>query len=393
MYNGIGLQTARGSGTNGYVQRNTAFIPKGRDDVKFKTEEDIKRLEASANREPNQGILDHERKRKLEVKCMELEEVLEEQGYTEAEIEEKVSAYRKMLLSKEVSKKAFAEVDEFGRPVLKETHQIAEAQKEKNRALKEAFGISSSFIEGSSFDPNRREMEAAVREEERKKRDEERDQQRAARREREEKQNKKKESSSDSSSSSSDSEDEKDKHRKKKSSRKSRSGSKERRRNDRRRSDDRRHKSRDDDRRSDRRQRRDSRHEDVEIKEERESSIRGSINWETNKRHQIEVKDEPPSPPPRSRDVQDRSQRRRDDRSRSVERSHRREERRDESDRRRPRYESPDVEIKQEKDHDDDRRRHGSSADGRNGDHRRRQESPDEDRSHERRISSTVHVK
>ena len=54
MYNGIGLQTARGSGTNGYVQRNTAFIPKGRDDVKFKTEEDIKRLEASANREPNQ---------------------------------------------------------------------------------------------------------------------------------------------------------------------------------------------------------------------------------------------------------------------------------------------------------------------------------------------------
>ena len=166
MYNGIGLQTARGSGTNGYVQRNSAFIPKGRDDVKFKTEADIQRLEASANREPNQGILDHERKRKLEVKCMELEEVLEEQGYTEAEIEEKVTAYRKMLLSKEVSKKAFAEVDEFGRPVLKETHQIAEAQKEKNRQLKEAFGISSSFIEGSSFDPNRRDLEAAARDEE-----------------------------------------------------------------------------------------------------------------------------------------------------------------------------------------------------------------------------------
>ena len=164
MYNGIGLQTARGSGTNGYVQRNTAFIPKGRDDVKFKTEEDIKRLEASANREPNQGILDHERKRKLEVKCMELEEVLEEQGYSEADIEEKVSAYRKMLLSKEVSKKAFAETDEFGRPILKETHQIAEAQKEKNSRLRDAFGIGSNFVEGSSFDPNRREKEAAERE-------------------------------------------------------------------------------------------------------------------------------------------------------------------------------------------------------------------------------------
>ena len=135
MYNGIGLATARGSGTNGYVQRNTAFVMKGKDDVKFKTEEDIKRLDAAANREPNQGILDHERKRKLEVKCMELEEVLEEQGYAENEIEEKVSAYRKMLMSKEISKKAFAEVDEFGRPILKETHQIAEAQKEKNKQL------------------------------------------------------------------------------------------------------------------------------------------------------------------------------------------------------------------------------------------------------------------
>merc|ERR1712042_207092 len=86
-----------------------------------------------------------------EVKCMEMEEVLEEQGYTDAEIEEKVSAYRKMLLSKEVSKKAFTEVDEFGRPVLKETHQIAEAQQKKNKQLKEAFGISEGFIEGSSF--------------------------------------------------------------------------------------------------------------------------------------------------------------------------------------------------------------------------------------------------
>merc|ERR1712042_47468 len=98
-----------------------------------------------------------------EVKCMEMEEVLEEQGYTDAEIEEKVSAYRKMLLSKEVSKKAFAEVDEFGRPVLKETHQIAEAQKEKNKQLKEAFGISEYFVEGSSFDPNRRALEEAAR--------------------------------------------------------------------------------------------------------------------------------------------------------------------------------------------------------------------------------------
>ena len=30
MYNGIGLATARGSGTNGYVQKNLAFIKMGK---------------------------------------------------------------------------------------------------------------------------------------------------------------------------------------------------------------------------------------------------------------------------------------------------------------------------------------------------------------------------
>ena len=33
MYNGIGLQTVRGSGTNGYVQRNTAHISNTRTKV------------------------------------------------------------------------------------------------------------------------------------------------------------------------------------------------------------------------------------------------------------------------------------------------------------------------------------------------------------------------
>lgn len=33
MYNGIGLQTARGSGTNGYVQRNLSFIKSFKDKV------------------------------------------------------------------------------------------------------------------------------------------------------------------------------------------------------------------------------------------------------------------------------------------------------------------------------------------------------------------------
>ena len=56
-----------------------------------------RRLDAQANREPNLGILEHERKRKLEVKCLELEEVLEEQGLNEEEIEEKVGNHHSQI--------------------------------------------------------------------------------------------------------------------------------------------------------------------------------------------------------------------------------------------------------------------------------------------------------
>lgn len=42
---------------------------------------------------------------------------------------------------------------------VRETHQIAEAQQVKNAKLREAFGISEYFVEGSSFDPDRKAKE------------------------------------------------------------------------------------------------------------------------------------------------------------------------------------------------------------------------------------------
>ena len=68
MYNGIGLLTARGSGTNGYVQRNLGFVRNTKDKTQYKTEEDLRRADALLKREPNEGIMEHERKRKLEVR-------------------------------------------------------------------------------------------------------------------------------------------------------------------------------------------------------------------------------------------------------------------------------------------------------------------------------------
>nr|KAF7434114.1 hypothetical protein H0235_002305 [Vespula pensylvanica] len=158
MYNGIGLQTPRGSGTNGHVQRNWAIIRKTKDKVNYKTDEG--KIE-QINKQPNKEILDHVRKRKVEVKCAELADILEEQGFTTEEVTKKVESYRSMLMGTEM--KTSAPRDEFGRINVRETHQIAEAQQEKNAKLREAFGISEFFVEGSSLDPERRAREAEAR--------------------------------------------------------------------------------------------------------------------------------------------------------------------------------------------------------------------------------------
>lgn len=80
MYNGIGLPTPRGSGTNGHVQRNWALV-KPRDKEKtYKSESELAALDTANSRPPNKEILDHERKRKIELKCAEFQDILEEQG-------------------------------------------------------------------------------------------------------------------------------------------------------------------------------------------------------------------------------------------------------------------------------------------------------------------------
>lgn len=48
---------------------------------------------------------------------------------------------------------------------MKETHEIAQAQQEKNARLREAFGISNYFVEGTSFDPERKAREELAKSE------------------------------------------------------------------------------------------------------------------------------------------------------------------------------------------------------------------------------------
>ena len=80
MYNGIGLETARGSGTNGYVQRNVAVLRNQSTKVDYKSEEELKKLDAQMIRKPNSEILEHSRKRNIELKVAEMQDLMEAQG-------------------------------------------------------------------------------------------------------------------------------------------------------------------------------------------------------------------------------------------------------------------------------------------------------------------------
>merc|ERR1711937_275232 len=169
MYNGVGLQTARGSGTNGYVQTNMVFIRKSRLETKVKTDEDIRKMEALLNKKPNQEILAHQAKRKVEVKVLELREAMEEDGnYDEEEIEGKCEAFRAMLLNKE----GFLDSVEAKSARSGETHQLAAQNEMKNQKAHSAFGIREDYTPGAAFTEEyqlSRQKEAQERAEKREK--------------------------------------------------------------------------------------------------------------------------------------------------------------------------------------------------------------------------------
>lgn len=104
MYNGIDLQTARVSGTNGYLQTNKFFVkPKtgkvAHDMRGFEGEQGTGRI----SRKPNKDTLEHDRKRQLHLKLVVLEDKLMGQGYSDVEIAQKLDGARKILEAVEES--------------------------------------------------------------------------------------------------------------------------------------------------------------------------------------------------------------------------------------------------------------------------------------------------
>ncbi|XP_009705476.1 PREDICTED: serine/arginine repetitive matrix protein 3-like, partial [Cariama cristata] len=90
-----------------------------------KGEEEVCLVEPSLVKKAHREILDHERKRRVELKCMELQEMMEEQGYSEEEIRQKVGTFRQMLMEKEG---VLTREDQHGRQIVIENHHGADGE-------------------------------------------------------------------------------------------------------------------------------------------------------------------------------------------------------------------------------------------------------------------------
>ncbi|KAF7597299.1 RNA-splicing factor [Aspergillus hancockii] len=185
MSSNVGLNTPRGSGTSGYVQKNWAFMkPRkagyGAPYPPMGANSDTGR--PFKQRQPDKQILEHDRLRAIEVKVMEERERLEEENerieeefaagkekdgeegeekeekkvLSEEEIEERCEAFRERLVkeSEVEEKKKDAEEgrprDPGGRALpprerrqLKsyQVHELAEAKIEESERLRKALGI------------------------------------------------------------------------------------------------------------------------------------------------------------------------------------------------------------------------------------------------------------
>ncbi|EJD54791.1 cwf21-domain-containing protein, partial [Auricularia subglabra TFB-10046 SS5] len=152
MYNGIGLTTPRGSGTNGYVIRNLSHMRSHQTSTERAAE--FESFKPPQHREPDAEILEHEKKRLVEVKCFELRVQLEDEEVPEEEIEEKVDTLRKSLLD---NLAAFANKSAKDlKP--SDRHGLAAAKKAELEKMSAALGTRRSYVEGEAFDREKQEQ-------------------------------------------------------------------------------------------------------------------------------------------------------------------------------------------------------------------------------------------
>ncbi|CAK7243698.1 MAG: RNA-splicing factor [Sporothrix thermara] len=162
MSDNVGLSTPRGSGTSGYVQRNRAFI-RPRDNAyggphgNSNPRDLLASQQASRLRQPDQGILEHDRKRAIEVRVFALRDELEEKGdIDEDAIDERCDALRKQLTDEAQRGGGRNGTGAGGGDVRQrykahQVHEQARAKIVESERLRRALRINKDYQEGEHW--------------------------------------------------------------------------------------------------------------------------------------------------------------------------------------------------------------------------------------------------
>ncbi|XP_052412454.1 serine/arginine repetitive matrix protein 3-like [Carassius gibelio] len=100
MYDGARVPSPEDAANGVPLQPETPTATHPKADEEPEEEEGVP-AEPVLVKKAHREILDHERKRRVELKCMELQEMMEEEGYSKEEIQQKVGTFRQMLMEKE----------------------------------------------------------------------------------------------------------------------------------------------------------------------------------------------------------------------------------------------------------------------------------------------------
>ncbi|KAH9832786.1 Pre-mRNA-splicing factor CWC21 [Teratosphaeria destructans] len=147
MSSNVGLSTPRGSGTSGYVQRNLSHL-KPRDTTQpYPKDLDLHKLKHK-HRQPDKDILEHDRKRDIEVKVFELRDRLEDEGVDEDDIDARCDTLRKELEDQQAKSGGKGSNKNLK---AHQVHELAQAKIEESEKLRKALGISRDYEEGSHW--------------------------------------------------------------------------------------------------------------------------------------------------------------------------------------------------------------------------------------------------
>lgn len=133
MYDGVRVPSPQ-ENANGFAQPGASTIHSKPEEE----QEEARVMEPVLVKKAHREILDHERKRRVELKCMELQEMMEEQGYSEEEIRQKVDTFRQMLMEKEG---VITREDPHARHIINHTAHCSEDQRGELR-------LAEGYVEG-----------------------------------------------------------------------------------------------------------------------------------------------------------------------------------------------------------------------------------------------------